>query len=54
MFEYLQNSIELNFSTSDINYVCGLFVELEVPKSNALEKQINDVIWQTLNVSKRK
>jgi len=45
MFECLQSSIELSFSTSDINYVRGLFVELEVPNSSALEKQINDVDW---------
>jgi hypothetical protein len=43
--EYLQSSIELNFSTSDINYVHGLFVDLEVPKSRAPEKQINDADW---------
>ncbi len=45
VFEYLQNSIELNFSISDINQVCGLFVDLEVQKSSALEKQISDVVW---------
>jgi hypothetical protein len=43
MFEYLQSYIELHFSINDINYIHGLFVELEVPKSSALEKRINDV-----------